>query len=95
MADFQSTYPKYSASQEHREEAFTPTREVAEEPLFRVLVQLGDAATALSVMWAMYKGENGLGTKELPSAWAQTSKDSCALRALSRATSVTPPKASL
>lgn len=76
--------------QEHREETFTQTHEVGVEPLFKVLAQHGDAAAALSLMGPCIR-ENGLGTKELPSTWAQTAGDPCALGALSKATSVTPP----
>lgn len=35
--DFQSTYPKYSISQEQGEETLPPVREVAKEPLFKGL----------------------------------------------------------
>lgn len=46
----------------------------------------------LSLAWVRSKCRgNGVGTRELPSTWAQTSREPCALRALSRAPSVTPP----
>lgn len=55
MPEFYSMHPKYSASREHREETFTPIHEVPEEPLWKVLAQLGDVAIALSLTWATCK----------------------------------------
>lgn len=95
MAKFQSTDPECSTSQQHREET-SPMCEVAEEPLCKASAVCWAQPLQFSLARVRCKCRgNGVGTKELPSTWAQTSREPCALRALNRAPSVTPPQASL